>query len=301
MKNDNNVCKTHFRAKSFTSFFLFFSFLISVLSGLGLYLSPRGRIAHWIHWDFLGFTKTDWEAIHIVFVAVFLIASLFHLFWFNWKTFWCYIRTKSTHGIRYGWELLASVVLAVLLFFGVYYRVPPVYSLVDLATWIDNSYEVQRNQPPVPHTEELSLRQVARQVLNCDVDDLLSRLETAGYPALRASEKVQDLAERHGITPRQVLDILESETISETGVNSEISHVVDDSHAGLPSSGGLGRKTIRDLAREYIISVDDASEALEDAGIQGAVAGDYVRDLASQHNKRPSEIALVLWEISPDR
>jgi len=48
------------RLKIFTSFLLTWTFLAVSISGLALYLSPKGRIANWIQWHLWGYTKEEW-------------------------------------------------------------------------------------------------------------------------------------------------------------------------------------------------------------------------------------------------
>ena len=63
--------KSKINLKVFTSFILAISFILISISGIVLYIAPRGRIAHWINWSVFGFSKEDWEAIHTVFVSIF--------------------------------------------------------------------------------------------------------------------------------------------------------------------------------------------------------------------------------------
>lgn len=58
--------KKKFSWKAFISIGLFYSFFILFLTGLALYISPPGRVAHWQEWKFMGFTKENWEAIHVI-------------------------------------------------------------------------------------------------------------------------------------------------------------------------------------------------------------------------------------------
>jgi hypothetical protein len=75
--------KNKFSWKAFISFGLTYSFIIIIVSGVMLYMSPPGRYAHWVNWKILGFTKEGWQAIHTVFSYTFVILSIFHLFSIN--------------------------------------------------------------------------------------------------------------------------------------------------------------------------------------------------------------------------
>ena len=64
-------------------------FLMLILSGTMLYVSPPGRVAHWTGWTLLGGSKEQWGAVHSLMALVFLIGGLFHLLklqicsWYN--------------------------------------------------------------------------------------------------------------------------------------------------------------------------------------------------------------------------
>ncbi len=143
--------KENFKYKIFTSFILFVTFLVTTFSGIVLFISPPGRVANWTNWAVLGFTKHEWSAFHIVFVTIFLIASIFHLFYFNWGLFWSYIKQKSQRGIKFKKEFSAAFAVLIILLIGVAAKVPPIISIVDLSEKITNSWENQNEgiAPPL--------------------------------------------------------------------------------------------------------------------------------------------------------
>ena len=62
--NDN---RSRFAWRSMTSVLIAASFLILVLSGVLLFVSPPGRIANWTNWTILGLRKHDWIGLHVWF------------------------------------------------------------------------------------------------------------------------------------------------------------------------------------------------------------------------------------------
>ncbi|MEJ5166449.1 MAG: DUF4405 domain-containing protein, partial [Thermoanaerobaculia bacterium] len=73
-----------FKVRRFFVLLIFFSFLLMTISGLVLYFTPQGRVAYWVEWKFLGLTKDDWTNLHTVSWFLFLISSIFHIY-YNWK------------------------------------------------------------------------------------------------------------------------------------------------------------------------------------------------------------------------
>jgi len=100
--------KKKFSWKAFISFGLTYSFIIILVSGIMLYMSPPGRYAHWVNWKMFGLTKEGWQAIHTVFSYTFVILSIFHLFTINWKSFLSYFKGKTQNGINKKRELYLS-------------------------------------------------------------------------------------------------------------------------------------------------------------------------------------------------
>lgn len=95
-----------------------FSFLLMVISGIVLFFVPQGRIAYWIEWKFIFFTKDDWVNIHTASWLLFLICSFFHIY-YNFKPLKNYLinKTKSFLFLR------KETFLAILIFF-IFFLVP---------------------------------------------------------------------------------------------------------------------------------------------------------------------------------
>ena len=66
--------KTLNKIRAILSLVLMILFVILVITGLGLYVAPPGRIAHSIDWKFLIFDKHKLEDLHTV--AGFTMAAL---------------------------------------------------------------------------------------------------------------------------------------------------------------------------------------------------------------------------------
>ncbi|MEN8155102.1 MAG: DUF4405 domain-containing protein, partial [Acidobacteriota bacterium] len=128
MSNDQIKNKS-FDYRSFVSFGMLFSFIIMTLTGIVLYITPPGRVAKWVTWTFFGLEKDEWQAVHTIFSYLFLILSIFHIFFMNWKTIKLYIKKKTKKGINRKKELYASIVLTLIFFAGTVIKVPPFQSV----------------------------------------------------------------------------------------------------------------------------------------------------------------------------
>ncbi len=77
-----------------TSFLLLYSFFIMVLSGIMLFISPFGRLSMMIQWEVFGLNKMDYQALHLIFMLVFVLAGIVHTY-LNYKAMLNYWKNKS--------------------------------------------------------------------------------------------------------------------------------------------------------------------------------------------------------------
>ncbi len=114
-----------------TSFLMLFAFVIMVLSGIVEFISPFGRLAMMIRWDFLGLDKMRWQALHIVFMVVFTVAGLVHI-WLNLKPIKAYLKNKSRTLIVFTKEMVIALLITGGLFGATVVKYPPIESFVKL-------------------------------------------------------------------------------------------------------------------------------------------------------------------------
>ena len=101
-----------FQWRAFVTLFVTLSFVLIAASGIVLYVSPPGRVAHWSLWTLGGLDKEAWQGVHTVFAFLFVLAGAFHLY-FNWRVFWSYLRSRLAAGIRMKRELALAAGLVV--------------------------------------------------------------------------------------------------------------------------------------------------------------------------------------------
>jgi hypothetical protein len=149
--------KKSFSWRIFTSFGLFLSFFMILVSGVILYIGPSGRGPGAAGWSMIGLTKPEWQSQHIIFGFVFSLISLCHLFLINWKTFFSYLKTKTTEGLRSPAELLVILVFSLLFGIGTYYKVQPFSGILEFGKSISKSWEGKATQSIEPQQRSNSL------------------------------------------------------------------------------------------------------------------------------------------------
>ncbi len=258
------------------------AFGVSVISGLMLYLSPSGRIANWTNWEILGLSKTQWTSFHIVFITLFIITGIFHIFYFNWKPLWSYISRETKHGIYYKKEFWIAVVISLILVIGTWAKIPPVISVVELGDYITASWETKEERPPEAHAELLNIKEFSEKIKQ-PIETVMNTLKEKGYTPDGREQTLQDLAEKHNIAPVDIYNLFE-EKAEEAGM--------------VKSGGGYGKLTLDKLATELGISIEETKTKLTATGMTGVKDNQTLREIADSNDKTPAEVFNVL---SPEK
>jgi len=245
--------KKSFSWRIFISFGLLLSFLMLLVSGVILYISPPGRVANWTDWRMLGLTKNGWIDQHSIFGFAFALLSIFHLFVINWKAFLSYLKAKATTGLKSPVELFGSLLLALLFGFGTYFSLQPFAAVIDFGDSVSESWEQRDKQPPVPHAETMTLVELALQPgLGGDAEVLKAKLEKAGFRVDSVQQTLGEIAEKNHTTAEKLYVPLAPE---KSGARK------------LPAEG-LGRKTLQEVADDAGISASSLQLALKQKGIE---------------------------------
>jgi hypothetical protein len=273
-----------FRFKIFTSFILFVTFLITTISGAILFIAPPGRVANWTSWNVLGFSKHEWSAFHVVFVAVFLTAGILHLFYFNWKPFWSYIKKKTQSGLNYKKEFWLAIALSVILLIGTAAKIPPIISLSELSEYISDSWQITDSRPPVAHAELLTLSEFARTI-NQPLDKVVSVLQDKGYIPTSNDQTIGALADKYGTSPSVIYALVKAKTTNNSG--EELSPLKG-------TGSGYGRMEFKTLVKELGLSLEDAKQRLKMAGITKVKDNQTLREIGMENNMLPRDVLKVL-------
>jgi hypothetical protein len=204
--------KNTFRWRAFVSFLLFFTFLLSALSGFVLFLRPEGTLAAWSGWSALGLDKQGWEALHAVAVVAFILGVIGHLA-FNWRVLQAYGRRKTaqaaallreTGACR---ELFAALLLTGLLLAAILGRWFPARGILDLRAWFKGGAGVIRVMPPVADAGMRTLAELC-PLLGIDEPRLLAAAAAADIRVDRLDQTLADVADKNGLSPEDVYILL---------------------------------------------------------------------------------------------
>jgi hypothetical protein len=270
--------KQKFFWKSFVSFSLAWSFLIIFISGIVLYIAPPGRVANWTIWTLFGFSKANWQAIHTIFSYTFVILSIFHLFTLNWKVFWHYFTSKAVTGLNKQKELLVSVVLIVVVFLGIYFNTQPFKAVIDFGEWTTESWETKDEQPPIPHAETLTIRELSAKYVKIPADSILLLINQKGLKADSVGQTILEISELNNLTPAKLYSIIIPNS-SDGSIKTE----------NKSQFQGFGRKTMAEVAKELGKDVNTLIDVLKKNGIE-ANPTDKLKDVADSAGKTPMEI-----------
>lgn len=258
--------KKSFSWRIFISFGLTLSFLMLLVSGVVLYISPPGRVANWTDWRMLGLTKTGWEDQHAIYGFAFALLSVFHLFFINWKAFLSYLKAKTSAGLNSPRELVASSVLFVLFGVGTYFSVQPFSAVIDFGNRVSASWERSSGAPPVPHAEAMTLSELARQPgLGGDAAQLKSILQKAGFSVVSVDETLAGIADRNNTTAEKLYRLI----------------APSRNQAPILPREGFGRKTLKEVADEAGVSVSSLQSALRMQQVE-ADSSSTIRDIAER-------------------
>ena len=270
--------KKSFNWRVFISFGLFIALLMMLVSGVVLYISPPGRVANWTDWRMIGLTKRGWQNQHIIFGFSFLILTIFHLFFINWKAFLSYLKSKSNEGLKNPGELFTIIVLSALFGAGTYFGMQPFSAVIKFGDAISGSWERQEKQAPVPHAELMTLTQLAEQPgLGGDPAALKAKLEKAGLKVTSQEQTLAEIAALNGKTAEQVYAFIAPATTEGHKIQGQ----------------GFGKKTLLEIADEGGVSATSLQLALKQKGIEAKI-DTPLKSIAENNKIEMSELRKIL-------
>ncbi|MCI0513567.1 DUF4405 domain-containing protein [candidate division KSB1 bacterium] len=268
-----------FKFRGFTSLLMFFSFLISLISGIVLYFPPQGKIANWTHWTFWGLEKEMWGALHInASLIVFLIVIL-HLY-YNWKILFRYVKKKAELAFNLKLELFTAAALSLFIILATLYNLEPFRTIIKWNNDIKNYWVTQaQTQPPIPHAEDLTVTEFCEQ-LSIPLENFRQHMNQQGWKFNGSEDKIIEIAARNGISPAAIYNLVKGADHNKPG----------------QAISGWGRKS---LAQVCVELDQDIAEAIKKLAANGVTASkdDQLKDLAEKNNLRPMDIVNLINAI----
>lgn len=263
-----------FKTRGFVSLVSTFSFLISLVSGIVLYFTPQGRIAHWVNWTFWGLDKETWGALHINSSLVFFIIILFHIY-YNWKLMVSYIKQRARMAISLKLELALTVFLSIFMVAASIWGVQPFKQIIDWNESIKDSYAAKTdNEPPIPHAELMTVEEFCEK-LDVPIERFENRMKNNNWE-FEKMQTIEEIARHNEIAPAEIYKALQVNSSSGTGAGA-----------------GWGRMTLQQVCDENNVDVDQAIERLHEKGIT-ADPSLGIRALSSQAGIRPYEAIEII-------
>ncbi|MEA3365078.1 MAG: DUF4405 domain-containing protein, partial [Candidatus Hydrogenedentes bacterium] len=189
-----------FNGRGFISFVLLLSFIVMTVSGVVLYVAPKGRVANWTGWAVWGLDKEEWAALHTVISLLFVVVTPLHIY-YNWAVFWNYFKRRFEKGFNLKREFAISVVVCAVFVVGSIWQIPPFHYLTRWNDSIKDYWERVSAHPPVPHAEEWTITELADRT-GIAVDVIIARFETEGYHVESPNQTLEDIGYENGVSPK---------------------------------------------------------------------------------------------------
>ena len=268
--------KFKFKFRGFSSLLMFFSFLISLISGIVLYFPPQGKIAHWTHWTFWGLDKEMWGALHINSSLIFFIIALLHLY-YNWKVLWRYIKKKTGLAFNLKYELLISFIVSIFIIMATIYNVEPFRTIIKWNDDIKNYWAEQAQaQPPIPHAEDFTAAEFCEQ-FSISLQNFQQRFNQRGWQFDSPGDKIKVIAKRNEISPADIYNLMKTPGENRQG----------------QGSSGWGRKSVQQVCEELNKDVEVVLKELAANGVTASKDAP-LRAIATQHNMRPIDVVNLI-------
>nr|WP_321267400.1 DUF4405 domain-containing protein [uncultured Sulfurimonas sp.] len=258
--------------KKVISLTLAFSFLIMSLTGIMLYIVPKGKVAYWADWKMFGLSKTQYGDIHTTSMILFLVITIWHIY-YNWKPLINYIKDSTKKITFLKKELIIALILNLLFVGGTLMNMQPFQSVLDVGENIKEYWEKEYGSPPYGHAEESSLKSFCKK-LGVDANSAMELLKAKNIKVTSQMQTLLDISKENNIAPKVIYDIVSSKQQA-SSTNEKIN--------------SLGKKTLNDLANMGKINLEKSIDFLEKNGFN-ASADTNVKEAASALEVTPREL-----------
>ena len=204
MKHRNS---NHLHLRGFISLLTALSFMIMTVSGIILFITPQGRVAYWLDWRFMGFTKAQWGDMHITTSLLFALAGVWHT-WLNWRSLVSYFHDKVQKTVALKGELAAAAVITIFCTVGGIYKTPPLSYVLELNDFIKDSWvRTSEDEPVISHAELLPLKNFLKRV-DIELEPALAELNKQGIKVSGPDEKLLAIARNNNTSPAAIYKLL---------------------------------------------------------------------------------------------
>jgi len=276
-----------FNWRAFISVTTAISFVAMSVTGVVLFVTPPGRVAHWTGWKIGALTKEQWAGLHIWFSLLFMIVAVLHLY-LNWRAFLSYFRTRIHRAFALRMEWALALLLCGIVGWATLAEVKPFSSLLTWNEAIKHSWETPAGQAPIPHAELLTLSELAEKTQGLDAESMIKNLQAAGIEVASPDAVLGDLAKQAGRTPMQLYALATGQSNAPQprggrGANRE------NQQGGY----GIGRLTLRQYCEQQGLDLEKTVQKLREKGFKGE-PDMTVREIAATGGVHPSAMRDIL-------
>jgi len=274
--------------RAFISVTTALSFMAMSVTGVVLFVTPPGRIAHWTGWRMLALTKDQWAGLHIWFSLIFMIAAVLHLY-LNWRSFLSYFRNKIRKAFALRTEWAIALFLCILVGWATLANVKPFSSLLIWNETIKNSWEAPVGQAPLPHAELMTLSELARQTDGLEIESMVKNLQAAGIEVPSPEVVLGDLAKKAGMTPMQLYAIATGQSTTPRPGGGRGANRQGQQQGGY----GIGRLTLRQYCEQQNLDLEKTVQKLREKGFRPE-PDMTLRDIAGTGGVHPSAMRDII-------
>ncbi len=237
------------KTRKIISLILGISFILSSITGIVLYFVPKGKNAFWSAWHFFSLTKQQWANLHITLSLLLLIVGIWHTV-LNWNCVLNYLKNHLKKVSLFNRQFLLALAINAVFVLGTIFMIPPLGTIIQIKTRIEQSWKHTLGEPPFGHAEEKSLNYfINRNGANKEL--ILNRLKTNGITVTDVNASLQKIAHDNNISPQKIYRTLDFR----------------QNRSRLKRPTQLGRKTLQELADQGYFHLQKAISLLKAKGI----------------------------------
>ncbi len=266
-----------------TSLTALLSFVLLMVTSIILYIVPAGRVAYWSSWKLWGLSKEQWGEVHINLGVLLLLAIILHTY-YNWQPMISYLKNKTRQFRLFTVDFNISLVVTLVVFFGTLAGIPPMSTVIRLGANISEEANLFYGEPPYGHAELSPLADFAYKV-KVDLNESLDKLKNAGIEVVDNNEAIGKLAERNGVSPQRIYEIIKPLNSAEAGIMP------------VEAPGGTGQRKLSVICDMYKLDIE---KIIIELGQQGVVAraDQTLKEISVASGKDPHGIYAMIYQIS---
>lgn len=264
------------------------SFLLLIVTSVILYIVPHGRVAYWSEWRLWGLSKDQWSNLHLNLGLLLFIGVIFHIY-YNWKAIISYLENHRKRLIIFTGESVIAIAISAVFILATHFGLPPCQWVLDLNESIKDSAGLRYGEPPFGHAELSSLETLARR-MNMDLDEIETRLVSAGYRLESTGQTLLAVAKMNQVTPQKLYDVM-----SPAGSGRRGSGRRGGMAGRLPRipRPGTGKRQLADLCAEFKLDAADMVNTLSDKSIEAAPEL-TLKQIAEKNKTTPDQLYEVI-------